>query len=139
MGAVQRLIHSTSLGLRNENDTTSSELVSSGRSGNWLPLYAAQMVTIDDASMVEQALAQQQYSMMPAASGFKAVNTVQLPNGKVKVRYQQMYNGVPVYGTVVVATESSKGISQVYGQMAQQLEADLPTVTLTLKASRPSL
>lgn len=69
---------------------------------NWLvlagaatgfPLYAAQMVTIDDASMVEQALAQQQYSMMPAASGFKAVNTVQLPNGKVKVRYQQMYNG----------------------------------------------
>ncbi|TQP84058.1 hemagglutinin/proteinase HapA [Vibrio cholerae] len=112
---------------------------------NWLvlagaatgfPLYAAQMVTIDDASMVEQALAQQQYSMMPAASGFKAVNTVQLPNGKVKVRYQQMYNGVPVYGTVVVATESSKGISQVYGQMAQQLEADLPTVTPDIESQQ---
>ncbi|QEO47453.1 hemagglutinin/proteinase HapA [Vibrio tarriae] len=112
---------------------------------NWLvlagaatgfPLYAAQMVTIDDASMVEQALAQQQYSMMPVASGFKAVNTVQLPNGKVKVRYQQMYNGVPVYGTVVVATESSKGISQVYGQMAQQLDADLPTVTPDIESQQ---
>ncbi len=112
---------------------------------NWLvlagaatgfPLYAAQMVTIDDASMVEQALAQQHYSMMPAASGFKAVNTVQLPNGKVKVRYQQMYNGVPVYGTVVVATESSKGISQVYGQMAQQLEDDLPTVTPDIESQQ---
>lgn len=84
---------------------------------NWLilagaatgfPLYAAQMVTIDDVSIVEQALAQQQYSVVPAASGFKAVNTVQLPNGKVKVRYQQLYNGVPVYGTVVVATRIEK-------------------------------
>ncbi|MFT1681989.1 hemagglutinin, partial [Vibrio cholerae] len=72
------------------------------RPRNWLvlagaatgfPHYAAQMVTIDDASMVEQALAQQQYSMMTAACGFKAVNTVQLPNGKVTVRYQPMYTG----------------------------------------------
>ncbi|QXC55506.1 M4 family metallopeptidase [Vibrio mimicus] len=104
---------------------------------NWLvlagaatgfPVYAAQMVTIDDASFVQQALVQQQYSMVSAANGFKAVNTVQLPNGKVKVRYQQLYNGVPVYGTAIVATESTKGITQVYGQMAQQLEADLPSV-----------
>ncbi|ENM5853714.1 M4 family metallopeptidase [Vibrio mimicus] len=112
---------------------------------NWLilagaatgfPLYAAQMVTIDDVSIVEQALAQQQYSVVPAASGFKAVNTVQLPNGKVKVRYQQLYNGVPVYGTVVVATESKKGISQVYGQMAQQLEADLSTVAPDIESKQ---
>lgn len=105
---------------------------------NWLvlagattgfPLYAAQMVTIDDASFVQQALVQQQYSMVSTVDGFKAVNTVHLPNGKVKVRYQQLYNGVPVYGTAIVATQSGKDISQVYGQMAQQLDADLSTVT----------
>ncbi|MGC9553169.1 M4 family metallopeptidase [Vibrio metoecus] len=105
---------------------------------NWLvlvgattgfPLYAAQMVTIDDVSFVQQALVQQQYSMVSTVDGFKAVNTVHLPNGKVKVRYQQLYNGVPVYGTAIVATQSGKDISQVYGQMAQQLDADLSTVT----------
>ncbi|NAX17726.1 MULTISPECIES: zinc metalloprotease EmpA [unclassified Vibrio] len=90
-----------------------------------LPVSAAKMVQVDDPSLLEQALSMQARSIVPTQNGFQVVKSVTLPNGKVKVRYQQMYHGLPVFNTSVVATQTEKGIGQVYGMMAQQIDSDV--------------
>ncbi|EMC0408356.1 M4 family metallopeptidase [Vibrio fluvialis] len=96
------------------------------------PVSAAQWVAVEDSGQFQQALTEQKSSVITQANRYKAVKTIKLPNGKVKVRYQQMYNGVPVFNTAVVATESSKGVTKVQGMMAQGIEADVATVQPTL-------
>ncbi|QUJ68445.1 M4 family metallopeptidase [Photobacterium sp. GJ3] len=91
-----------------------------------LPTLAADMVDVTDVSVLEQGLSAR--SVAPLNNSFKAVKTVNLPNGKQKVRYQQLYQGIPVYNTGVVATSNAKGVTQVHGQMAQNVEQDLPAV-----------
>lgn len=94
-----------------------------------LPVSAAKMVQVDDPSLLEQALSMQARSIVPTQNGFQVVKSVTLPNGKVKVRYQQMYHGLPVFNTSVVATQTEKGIGQVYGMMAQQIDADMTSIS----------
>ncbi|EPF2504511.1 M4 family metallopeptidase [Vibrio fluvialis] len=96
------------------------------------PVSAAQWVAVEDSGQFQQTLTEQKSSVVTQANRYKAVKTIKLPNGKVKVRYQQMYNGVPVFNTAVVATESSKGVTKVLGMMAQGIEADVATVQPTL-------
>ncbi|HBC3368735.1 TPA: M4 family metallopeptidase [Vibrio vulnificus] len=97
-----------------------------------LPVTAAEMVSVSDSAVLEQALSVQARSLAPVENGFEAVKTIQLPNGKTKVRYQQTYLGLPVFDTAVVATEGRSGLSNVHGTMAQGLAADLPSVSVNL-------
>lgn len=96
------------------------------------PVSAAQWVAVEDSGQFQQTLVAQKGSIVTPANGYQAIKTIQLPNGKVKVRYQQLYHGVPVFNTAVVSTESSKGITKVQGMMAQGIEADVATVKPTL-------
>jgi vibriolysin len=93
-----------------------------------LPLSAAEMVTFDDSSLLEQTLATQSLRLAPAETGFQEVKQVTLPNGKKKIRYQQTYHGLPVFNTAVVATETKSGKSEVYGKMAQGIADDVATI-----------
>lgn len=94
-----------------------------------LPVSAAQMVSVDDPNVLEQALSLQARSIVATQHGFQPVKSVTLPNGKVKVRYQQIYKGLPVFNTSVVATQTDKGIGQVYGVVAQQIDADVASTS----------
>ncbi|MEI8596024.1 M4 family metallopeptidase [Photobacterium sp. Hal280] len=91
-----------------------------------LPAMAAEMVDVTDSAVLEQGLMAR--SLTPLNNSFKPVKSVTLPNGKQKVRYQQLYKGLPVYNTAVVATTSNKGLTQVHGRMAQNVEQDLPLI-----------
>lgn len=65
---------------------------------------------------------------------YRQVRVVKLPNGQQRVRYEQTWHGIPVWGQVLVAEQSLGGqISQVSGQILRQIDADLssPTATLT--------
>ncbi|MDW6004660.1 M4 family metallopeptidase [Vibrio mangrovi] len=93
-----------------------------------LPVSAAEMVTMQDSSLLNQVLNTQAHSVAPLETGFKAVKQITLPNGKVKVRYQQTYMGVPVFNTSVVATATKgaiAGASDVYGLIAQGIADDI--------------
>ncbi|MEL7291822.1 MAG: M4 family metallopeptidase [Pseudomonadota bacterium] len=90
--------------------------------------HAAEMVQVNDDALLQQALQAQTSSVAPSATGFAEVKRVQLPNGKTKVRYQQTHRGVPVFDTAVVATLSQDQPSQVFGTMAQGIEADLAAI-----------
>ncbi|WP_394248489.1 M4 family metallopeptidase [Vibrio profundi] len=94
-----------------------------------LPLSAAQMVTVTDSELLNQGLNAQSNSVVLNQTGFKAVKTVKLPNGKVKTRYQQTHGGLPVFNTSVVATQSEHGVSEVYGEMAQGIADDIVTLS----------
>ncbi|KJR39930.1 hemagglutinin [Vibrio navarrensis] len=93
-----------------------------------LPVTAAEMVPVSDSNILEQALSLQAQSVAPVENGFQAVKSVQLPNGQVRVRYQQTYQGIPVFDTAVVATETQSGLSNVYGTMAQGIAGDVASV-----------
>ncbi|CAH6853827.1 exported hypothetical protein [Vibrio chagasii] len=87
--------------------------------------HAAEMVTIENDSLLQQSLIAQSKSIAPLELGFSEVKRVVLPNGKTKVRYQQTHFGLPVFNTSVVATLSQNQPSQVFGSMAQGISDDL--------------
>ncbi|WP_274702432.1 hypothetical protein [Vibrio aestuarianus] len=73
-----------------------------------LPVSAVQMVSVDDPNVLEQALSLQARSIVATQHGFQPVKSVTLPNGKVKVRYQQIYKGLPVFNTSVWQHKQTK-------------------------------
>ncbi|CAH7085578.1 Neutral protease [Vibrio chagasii] len=87
--------------------------------------HAAEMVTIENDSLLQQSLIAQSKSIAPLELGFSEVKRVVLPNRKTKVRYQQTHFGLPVFNTSVVATLSKNQPSQVFGSMAQGISDDL--------------
>ncbi|WP_371929335.1 M4 family metallopeptidase [Photobacterium sp. CCB-ST2H9] len=99
-----------------------------------LPAMAANIVDVTDASVLEQGLTAR--SLTPLNNSFQPVKTITLPNGKQKVRYQQLYKGLPIYNSGVVATTNAKGLSQVHGQMVQNVEQDLPAIQPGLEGQK---
>ncbi|WP_057832304.1 M4 family metallopeptidase [Colwellia sp. TT2012] len=59
--------------------------------------------------------------------GFKAVKTVTLTNGTKKTRYQQLYMGVPVYGTSVVAPTAVPGIMSMTSTIGSTAQGNILT------------
>ena len=90
--------------------------------------HAAEMVTIENDSLLQQSLIAQSKSVAPLELGFSEVKRVVLPNGKTKVRYQQTHFGLPVFNTSVVATLSKNQPSQIFGSMAQGISDDLSSI-----------
>ncbi|MBB5018543.1 pseudolysin/vibriolysin [Chitinivorax tropicus] len=74
---------------------------------------------------------------MLGASGadLKAVRSVVLPNGKVVTRFEQRYQGLPIWGQSVVERRSgaqSLVAEEMSGELIQNIELDLATVKPTL-------
>lgn len=90
--------------------------------------HAAEMVTIENDTLLRQSLIAQSKSVAPLELGFSEVKRVVLPNGKTKVRFQQTHFGLPVFNTSVVATLSKNQPSQVFGSMAQGISDDLSSI-----------
>lgn len=94
---------------------------------------AANMVTVTDPAILDQGISTLNSGVLSNELGFKPVKTIKLPNGKTKVRYQQYYRGIPVFNTSLVATSTTEGVSDVYGQMAQNLTEDLTTLSPSIE------
>ncbi|WP_429759310.1 M4 family metallopeptidase [Vibrio wakamikoensis] len=92
-----------------------------------LSVNAAEFVEMTDATKA-QALIEAQFSIAPQVDAYTEVKRVTLLNGKTKVKYQQLYQGLPVYDATITSTKGEQGISEVYGVMAQGLASDLPVV-----------
>lgn len=92
-----------------------------------MSVNAAELVEMTDATKA-LALIDAQFSIVPQADAYTEIKRVTLPNGKTKVKYQQLYQGVPVYDATITSTKGEQGISEVYGVMAQGLASDLPVV-----------
>ncbi|TDQ49650.1 M4 family metallopeptidase [Permianibacter aggregans] len=58
-------------------------------------------------------------------------------DGRVFQRYQQSFRGVPVWGDeVIVVRNAQSGIAAMHGFLTQSIDADVGTVTPTLKSAR---
>ncbi|WP_456295223.1 M4 family metallopeptidase [Vibrio sp. AK197] len=93
-----------------------------------LPVSAAQKIKITDTQVLENILSTQAQSIAPVNTGLAEVKRVTLPNGKVKIRYQQTHQGLPVFDTAVVSTQTNSGAGDVYGIMAQGISGDVASV-----------
>lgn len=65
-------------------------------------------------------------------SKLTALKTVNLRNGKHKVKYQQIYKGVPVFGFTQSATLARGQLSNWHGFQLNNIDKDLPSVTVKL-------
>lgn len=71
---------------------------------------------------------------------FRQVRTVTLPNGQQRVRYEQTWQGIPVWGQVLVADQALGGqVNQVSGTMLRKIGADLTGPTATLSPADAAL
>jgi vibriolysin len=75
-----------------------------------------------DASVVSQGYSSDDINSLIGFAGtdtsMKAVKTIDVGNGKTKVRFQQMYKGIPVFGHSIAADVSAMGqFSNAQGQI----------------------
>ncbi|MNK42712.1 Neutral protease precursor [compost metagenome] len=71
---------------------------------------------------------------------FRQVRVVKLPNGQQRVRYEQTWQGIPVWGQVVVAEQSPAGqVNQVSGRVLRQIGADVASPTAALSPTDAAL
>ncbi|MNJ22238.1 M4 family metallopeptidase [Aeromonas sp. A-8] len=71
---------------------------------------------------------------------FRQVRTVTLPNGQQRVRYEQTWQGIPVWGQVLVADQALGGqVNQVSGTMLRKIDTDLTGPTATLSPADAAL
>ena len=67
---------------------------------------------------------------------FRKVRAVTLPNGQQRIRYEQTWQGIPVWGQVLVADQALEGqVNQVSGTMLRKIDADLTGPAVALSAS----
>ncbi|MDX7738466.1 M4 family metallopeptidase [Aeromonas caviae] len=67
---------------------------------------------------------------------FRKVRAVTLPNGQQRIRYEQTWQGIPVWGQVLVADQALGGqVNQVSGTMLRKIDADLTDQAVALSAS----
>ena len=70
-------------------------------------------------------------------SEMKEIRRVKLANGTEKVRYQQFYQGVPVFDSNLVSSSNAQGIMQMStGQTLSQIENDISSVTPQVSAKQ---
>ncbi len=75
-------------------------------------------------------------NQLSSAVGLQARQQIRLADGKVKSRYQQHYQGVPVWGHSVAASELNGQFSDVSGELVMGVANDLPTVQPGLDAAQ---
>lgn len=84
------------------------------------------------ASVLTQRTLSQQLSL-GSDHKLEEVRRVKIANGREKARFRQLYQGVPVYGSHLVADVDNAGIMQASsGAVLTELEQDLNSVTATL-------
>ncbi|UTH72933.1 M4 family metallopeptidase [Chromobacterium sp. IIBBL 290-4] len=68
-------------------------------------------------------------------AGFKPVRSASFPGGKVVTRYQQFYQGVPVWGEAVTEEKQPGQPATLIGNYIAGIEADLATVRPTVSSA----
>ena len=88
---------------------------------------AAEQVTITQLAGIQGAPSGAAGVSALAGEGeYRQVRAITLPNGQQRVRYEQTWHGIPVWGQVLVAEQSLGGqVSKLSGQMLRQIEGDL--------------
>lgn len=81
-------------------------------------------------------------------SKLKELKSIKLPNGKIKAKFQQLYQQVPVYGYTLTANKTNQDYTNWHGFILKKIKADITTSTpklskqqaiTTLKNAYPGL
>ncbi|ALP42381.1 M4 family metallopeptidase [Aeromonas schubertii] len=87
---------------------------------------AAELVTIERVAGPQQVSADGKgVSALVGGGDYRAVRTVILPNGEKRVRFEQTWQEVPVWGSALVAEQGASGIERVSGQQLVGIDQDV--------------
>ena len=97
---------------------------------------AAELVTIERVAGPQQVSADGKgVSALVGGGDYRAVRTVTLPNGEKRVRFEQTWQGVPVWGSALVAEQGASGIERVSGQQLVGIEQDVASAKPAFNAA----
>lgn len=99
---------------------------------------AAEQVEVNQVSDLTAAVSgAAKIGALGAGDGeFRKVRAVTLPNGQQRIRYEQTWQGIPVWGQVLVADQALGGqVNQVSGTMLRKIDTDLTGPAVALSAS----
>ncbi|WP_269748209.1 M4 family metallopeptidase [Enterovibrio coralii] len=91
--------------------------------------YAIEIHSVSDPSLLEQAPQKSSFSSNSSNNGFLPVETIVLPNGKVKTKYRQYHNGVPVRKGFAVSTKEGVSNKDVHGKKVMGLSGAIPSAS----------
>ncbi|WDE11950.1 M4 family metallopeptidase [Thalassomonas haliotis] len=96
-----------------------------------LPAHAAVKENLKAHQVQGQALAKA--LNMSQEDSFQSRKSIKTKDGKIKKRYQQFYQGVPIYGHSLVATEATDGeLIDVSGTVVRELTKDIHSTQATI-------
>lgn len=105
-----------------------------------LPAQAAQLIDMSNARQAQAALPSLIASKSCALpADFHPVRSERLPNGKTIIRYQQYYQGVPIWGQSVVEVRQAGmvcGKPNLSGKMVTRIDQDLASARPTLSSAQ---
>jgi vibriolysin len=104
-------------------------------------VLAAEQVAIEQVAGIQGAPSGAAGVSALAGEGeYRQVRAVTLPNGQQRVRYEQTWHGIPVWGQVLVAEQSLGGqVSKLSGQMLRQIEGDVASPVATLSPAEAAV
>ncbi|SKA63279.1 Zn-dependent metalloprotease [Enterovibrio nigricans DSM 22720] len=97
-------------------------------------VHAVDVEPFSEASLLLQTPVRQALSANSKVNGFVPVETVSLPNGKVKTKYRQFYDGVPVRKGFAVSSTSQGQNNEVYGKRVVGLSSVVPSISPSISA-----
>lgn len=99
-----------------------------------LPVQSAQLVDINAAPRAGAQLGGK--GALPP--GFKPLRSLSMPGGKVITRYQQYYQGIPIWSQAVIEVRQPSiagAASKLSGKMVTDIQQDLPSTRPALSAA----
>lgn len=98
-------------------------------------VYAADNLKIDHADKVSNADLNAITNLNKEQYAFKQANSINLANGKSKIKFNQFYQGVQVFGASLSVTQEQNGDYQnLFGNYFTNIEKDLTSVKPLISA-----
>ncbi|MBV7298444.1 M4 family metallopeptidase [Enterovibrio paralichthyis] len=101
-----------------------------------IPAATAKRVAVEDAMLSASAVSSSALKSGSSSSGFYPVETVVLPNGKVKVKHQQYYLGTRVLQGQAVSDKVNNAHVNARGKMVAALDSEMQSVTPAVSGQR---
>lgn len=77
---------------------------------------------------------ERKFKTLSLTSSIKQVSEVRLNSENTKVKFEQLYNGIPVYGAVINATKSKKALQNFSGNWLSGIKVDLSNMSVSLSS-----
>jgi vibriolysin len=94
--------------------------------------FAAEKIPFDQSKLLSSVAGSSSVIKLTQDSDLVQLKSIALPNGKVKTKFQQHYQHVPIWSYTLSADKTNGGYTHWRGNILRKIRQDLPSVQPTL-------